>query len=97
MARAPRQRRSRLPRLAREIVANEDQLSIATDQVLQHDADLRRRSRAILIAQRALRSSIDEEGWARYLELEALINARFELASNVVARWAFAEGGRSRR
>lgn len=82
--------------LTPEIVADDEQIAIVTDHILHHAPELRRRSRKIIRAQRALQEAIDRPAWDLYLQLESVVNERFEKACILIARVAFA-AGRSRR
>jgi len=63
--------------------------------MLARDADHRRHSRAVRRLQAALRGSLSEHAWGRYLTLEEAEVARGAHALERVARWAFARGRRA--
>lgn len=65
--------------------------------MLARDAEHRRHSRLVRRLQTALRRSLAEPAWGRYLTLEEAELARGAHALERVARWAFARGRRAAR
>ena len=63
--------------------------------MLELDPEHRRHSRVVRRLQMALRGSLTEQAWERYLTLEEAEVARGAHALERVARWAFARGRRA--
>lgn len=93
----PHRRRSarskKLPQLTPEIVADDEQLAAATDEVMLSDPGLKRMSLGIVRAQRRLLDHLGEHRDV-YLVVEERTNQRMERLCTVLGRWAFNEGVR---
>jgi hypothetical protein len=66
------------------------------ESLIGRDPTYRRRLRAVLDRQRALRARVGLLGWRAYLELEEAEFDRWMRVVDCVARWAFAGGRRER-
>lgn len=87
--------RARPPRLTPEIVADDDAVTEALDDLLLRDPEYRRLTRRIVRRQRELRGLVSEQAWSAYILLEDVTNERLDHAIRLVTRWAFRAGQRN--
>ncbi len=86
-----------LPQLPPEVVADDQAIGEAVDEVLRRDPVAREQLAEIISYQDALRASVDPDVWQLVLHVEELSTARLADALLTVARWAFNEGVLSER
>jgi hypothetical protein len=84
-----------LPTLTPDVVADEEALAEAVDEVVRRDPVARGELAEITNYQDALRGAVDDATWRLVLRVDELTTARFADVLLVVARWAFNEGVRS--
>jgi hypothetical protein len=87
----------RLPRLTSRILAAPDRLCRALDELLLASPEHHALSRRIRRKQRQLRRLVEDDAWRTYLQMEEIVNERAAVEIELVVRWAFAAGARSRR
>ena len=92
----PRRARPPLPLLSSTIVANDEKLLDALNEVVLQTPGNRERRRKILRTQKTLKALSADEAWSVYLALEAAINERHDVQLTAVALWAFVQGVASR-
>ncbi len=80
-----------------DLIDADEALDLVVDGVLIGNDGLRKLTKKILKTQKKLRHAVDDEGWAAYLRLEALVNERASAQMDVLVRWALTHGSRSRR
>lgn len=82
------------PKLDPVIVADDDLLAAAVDQVIKTDPDAVAVQVEILREQHELRELVDADAWGTYLAVEEQVTERWSELALVLARWAFVEGVR---
>lgn len=80
------------PRLTKKIVADEDALGAAVNEVLLRSKASRRASRRVRKVQRTLRRAATYDAWHAYLHVEEVVNDRAAVEQDVLVRWAFEAG-----
>jgi hypothetical protein len=83
--------------LTPDILSDVDAFGSAIDQMLLRSKRYRKMTRRVLRAQGRLRRAVRWKGWARYLRLEEVVNERAGHENELLIRWAFEQGRRSRR
>lgn len=84
-----------MPHLDPSVLADDDQLLDAIDQLLADDAAHKGFRKKVLKRQQRLRSLTTDEGWRAYLHIEEVVNARAAYVVLTVARWVFEAGASS--
>ena len=84
------------PRLTTDILADDVRLGETIGQILFCDAALRRIQRHVVRLQGALRGSVTDEQWHRYMLVEDAFNGYHATAVTVVARAFYAAGRRAK-
>jgi hypothetical protein len=80
------------PKLAPDLVIDDQALAAAVDEMLRRDAEYRRQTAEILSSQAKLRSQVTDNAWQLYLRLDEAHTTRLADATAAVARWAFGQG-----
>jgi dephospho-CoA kinase len=84
-----------VPTLTAEIVADDETLAEAVDEVVRRDPVAREQLAEITTYQEMLQAAVDADTWRLVLHIEELTTARFADALLIVAVWAFTEGVRN--
>lgn len=84
----------RFPRLTPQVLRRDQRLWERIDVVLRTDPAIRRAAFHVLEAQRHVRRTTDDLGWAAFLWAEQEFTARLVTVAMVLVRWAFWEGAR---
>ena len=83
-----------LPVLTPEVVADDELLAMAVDDLVGADLDARVRMQEVFVYAEALRATLDENTWRTFLRYDEIANARFSELLLAASRWAFNEGRR---
>ena len=81
-----------MPNLDPSLVAHDEQLLDAIDELMKDDAAHKGFRQKILKRQRQLRGLVDDESWRAYLRIEGVVNARAEHVVLTAVRWTFEQG-----
>lgn len=81
-----------MPRLDRSVLANDEQLLDAIEELLTDDAAYKAFRKRVLKRQQNLKKLSTDDGWRAYLRIEEVVNARAEHVVLTVVRWAFEQG-----
>lgn len=84
-----------MPRLDRSVLANDEQLLDAIEELLTDDAAYKGLRKKLLKRQQRLKKLSTDEAWRTYLRIEEVVNARAEHVVLSVVRWAFEQGASS--
>ena len=81
------------PELTSKIVANDDQLWTAINDVILASPGYRKRRRRIIRQQKKLQAMVSDEAWQQqYLKVDAMVNANNEAVVTGLVKWAWGEG-----
>ena len=87
-------RHLRFPRLTPRIIRRDEELWQRIDLILRLDPMIRKAAFHVLEAQRHVRRTTNDLGWAAYGWVEEEVNARLVLIAITLVKWAFHEGFR---
>lgn len=87
----------RRPRLDPQVVAADDLIWEAINDLLIGDAGYKGFNREFIRRQAELRRLVNDDAWRAYLAVEEMVNARAEHVLVTVVKWAFAEGASAGR
>jgi len=82
------------PCLTPEIVADDDALALAIQDMLLGSRAMRKLTKMVRRAQDRLQRVVNRKAWAKYMVLEEHVNDRASQEVDVLVRWAFEAGKR---
>jgi hypothetical protein len=82
------------PCLTPEIVADDDTLALAIQDMILGSRAMRKLTRRVRRAQDRLQRMVHRKAWARYMILEEVVNDRASQEVELLVRWAYEAGKR---
>jgi hypothetical protein len=82
--------------LLRDSLTDGEMLGLVMDGVLAGSKPIKKLTKRVLKAQRRPHRAVDPDAWRIYLRLEELVNERDSMQAELLVKWAFTAGARSR-
>lgn len=82
--------------LLRDYLTDSEALALVVDGVVAGSKPIKKLTKRVLKAERRLRKAVGDKDWKLYLALEELVNERDSMRVDLLVKWAFTAGARSR-